>query len=144
MNGSSPGKPATTDTAPILGRGFRFPIQVDARGGISFSEGPDRVRDAIWIILRTGFGERVMRPTFGAGADEELFGPNNGTSRARLATKVRDALLKWEPRVDVDAVDVTPDPDEPGRANASVRYRIRDTNEVFNLVFPFYLEEGPN
>ena len=91
MNGSSSGTPVTADNAPILGRGFRFPIQADARGGISVSEGPDRIRDAIWIIIRTGFGERVMRPTFGAGADEDLFGPNNGTSRARLATKIRDA-----------------------------------------------------
>ncbi len=138
MNGGNDRAGMPPDARPILGRGFRFPIQVDAGGGLSLSEGPDRVRDAIWIVIRTGFGERLMRPTFGAGADEELFGPNDGTTRARLSAKVRDALLKWEPRVDVDAVDVRPDVDEPGRANASMRYRIRDTNEVYNLVFPFY------
>jgi phage baseplate assembly protein W len=126
----------------FIGRGWRFPIKVDARGAIGWSEGPDRIRDAIWLVLNTGLGERVMRPTFGAGVHDYVFQPNTPATRTALAEAIRQALVRWEPRIEVDAVRVDPVPGEPSQVLAAVEYRIRRTNELFNVVWPFYLQEG--
>ena len=126
----------------FIGRGWRFPVKVSGRGRLEFSEGPDRIRDAIWIVLDTAVGERVMRPTFGAGVTDFVFQPNTPVTRIALADAIKPALLKWEPRIELEAVRVDPVPGERSQVMASIEYRIRSTNELFNLVHPFYLEEG--
>jgi len=126
----------------FIGRGWRFPIKVNARGGLDWSDGPDRIRDAIWLVLKTSVGERVMRPTFGAGVEDFVFQSNSAAARAELAQAIRTALVRWEPRIEIVAVRVDMVPDEPSQVIASVEYRIRMTNELFNVVLPFYLSEG--
>jgi uncharacterized protein len=127
---------------PFIGRGWRFPIKVNARGGLDWSEGPDRVRDAIWLVLNTAQGERVMRPTFGAGVQDYVFQPNSPATRAALAAAIKQALARWEPRIELDAVRVEAVQGEPSQVIASVEYRLRATNELFNVVLPFWLAEG--
>ena len=68
----------------FVGKGFRFPIRVNARGGLSWSVGPDRVRDAIWIIMTTALGERTMLPTFGAGVANYVLQSNSAMIRTQL------------------------------------------------------------
>jgi uncharacterized protein len=126
----------------FIGKGLKFPIKVDARGRLAWSEGVERVEDAVWLIVRTSLNERVMRPTFGAGANDFVFQPNSPTVRTALATAVRSALLKWEPRIDLDALTVDPSADDPSRVLVTVSYTVRTTNELFNKVYPFYLQEG--
>jgi phage baseplate assembly protein W len=125
----------------IIGQGWKFPVKVDASGSLSYSSGPDRVRDAIWILLNTSPGERVMRPTFGAGVRDFVFAPNSAVMRARLAAAISGALIRWEPRIEIVKIDVNA-ADEPNLVNISIVYTIRTTNELFNLVFPLYLQEG--
>jgi hypothetical protein len=131
-----------SDVDRFIGNGWRFPIKVGASGSIETSNGPDRVRDAIWIIISTGIGERLMRPTFGAGVHDYVFQPNTPAIRTALADAIKQALVKWEPRIDLDAVRVDPVSGEPSQVIASIDYRLRTTNELFNVVYPFYLEEG--
>jgi phage baseplate assembly protein W len=137
----SPSK--TKTSAPdFIGRGWRFPIKPNARGAISWSEGPDRVSDAIWILIKTAFGERVMRPRFGAGVTDFVFQSNSTVVRTELVSAIKDALLKWESRIDLQDVQALPVDDEPSQVLVSVQYRLRANNQVFNVVYPFYLEEG--
>jgi phage baseplate assembly protein W len=126
----------------FIGKGWRFPIQVNSRGGIDWSEGPARVQDAIWIILKTSLGERLMRPTFGAGVNDYVFQPNSPATRQTLSAAIRRALVDWEPRIELETVRVEPVPGEESQVLVTVDYRLRATNELFNLVYPFYLEEG--
>lgn len=126
----------------FIGRGWRFPIKVNARGGLDWSEGPDRIRDAIWLVLKTSVGERVMRPGFGAGVEAFVFQSNSPATRAALTLSIRTALVRWEPRIELVAVRVDPVPGEASQVIAAVEYRIRATNEMFNIVLPFYLNEG--
>jgi phage baseplate assembly protein W len=126
----------------FIGRGWRFPINVNAKGGLDWSDGPQRVSDAIWLIVKTSLGERVMRPTFGAGVNDFVFQYNSSVIRTRLATAIKQALLKWEPRINLTQVSVDPVTNEPSRVLVSIGYTLRDTNEVFNVVYPFYLAEG--
>jgi Bacteriophage baseplate protein W len=126
----------------IIGRGWRFPIKVNAKGGLDWSEGPDRIRDAIWIVVSTSLGERLMRPEFGAGLKDYVFESNSATVRAELATAIRRALGRWEPRIDIVDLHVDASPDQESQVLIVLDYQIRDTNELFNMVFPFYLDEG--
>lgn len=125
----------------FLGRGWKFPIAVDAAGRIALSEYEDDVREAIRIILMTAKGERVMQPDFGAGLYDFVFASMSSTTLGRVQRAVEDALVKWEPRVEVTAVSVEPDEGEIGKLLINIDYRVRATNTRFNLVFPFYLKE---
>ena len=122
-----------------LGRGWSFPVQVDpAKRGLTYLDGPDKVREAIWIILETEPGERIMRPTFGCGLRRYLAEPNTVAVRALIRHDVERALAVWEPRVRVTAVDVTPG-DDPSLVEISISYVHVRTGRPDNLVYPFSL-----
>ena len=136
----------------LIGKGWRFPINVDARGRLQWSEGPDRIRAAIWTIVRTTAGERLMRPRFGASTDERVLRSNSAAVRAALQAEVKNALLQWEPRIELAGVRVDTATTDPRRSLrdtgldnqvlVTIDYTIRGTNELFNTVYPLYLEEG--
>jgi len=100
------------------------------------------VAQAIRIILSTDWGERVMRPDFGAGLHDFVFGPINRTTMQRIQTRVQQALIEWEPRIDVESVSVTSSRETPNLLLIQIVYRVRVTNTLQNLVYPFYLDEG--
>jgi phage baseplate assembly protein W len=131
----------TVSKKSFLGVGWNFPLAV-AGGQAEMAQFEEDVRQAILIILLTNNGERMMRPTFGAGLNNFLFEPINPTMMAALQTRVHDALIDWEPRIDVIAVSVAPSPKAPGTVLIDITYRVRATNSVGNLVYPFYLGEG--
>ncbi len=126
----------------FIGKGWAFPIRVNARGGLSWSAGPPRLQEAIWLILKTGLGERLMRPQFGAPVTDFMFAPNSAVERAELAAAIRQALARFEPRIDLENVAVDAVPGAPSQVLVQVEYKIRSTNELFNVVYPLYLEEG--
>jgi uncharacterized protein len=126
----------------FIGTGWRFPITVNAKGGINWSDGPQRISDAIWVIVKTSLGERVMLPTFGAGVNDYVFQSNSPIIRTQLVAAIKEALLKWEPRITLTQVSANPAPDEPSQVLVSIEYTINATNEASNVVYPFYLTEG--
>jgi phage baseplate assembly protein W len=83
-----------------------------------------------------------MRPQFGAGVGDFVFDTNTPVTRTRLADAIRQALVRWEPRIDLAGVRVDEVPDQRTQVMATIEYRLRDTNELFNLVYPLYLAEG--
>lgn len=124
----------------FLGVGWAFPPQLGPDGRIAEAAYEEDVREAITVVLGTNPGERVMRPDFGAGLSQFVFEPVNPTTLARVEARVSDSLIAWEPRIDIDQVQVTPD----GSALLiELSYRVRATNSTQNLVYPFYLQEGP-
>ncbi len=126
----------------FLGVGWAFPPGVEADGTIAEAAYEEDIRQAIRIIMFTNPGERVMRPDFGAGLKALVFEPVNTSTLAAARKRVEDALTLWEPRIDVLDVAVTTDPPERNLLRIEVSYRVRATNTVENLVYPFYLEEG--
>jgi phage baseplate assembly protein W len=126
----------------ILGRGWKFPVQVDARGRIAVSEADEDIREAIRIILGTVRGERVMRPEFGCGIYNYMYAQVNTGNLALIENAVREALETWEPRIDVLTVKADPSAAADGKLLVRIDYRVRSTNTQFNLVYPFYLKEG--
>ncbi len=126
----------------FLGVGWAFPPQVAADGKIAEAFYDEDIRQAIRIILGTNPGERVMRPDFGAGLSTFVFEPVNTTTIARIKTRVQEALVDWEPRIDVLEVKVTPKGAQANILLIELTYRVRATNTLQNLVYPFYLQEG--
>lgn len=125
----------------FLGKGLGFPAGVDSDGGkFRVSAGEDLIEESILMILGTAKGERVMRPDFGCGIRQLVFAPNNTATATLMDVYIKDALLKWEPRIEVTSIVVSPDRDEDNRLNIDIEYRIKTTNTKKNLVYPFYLE----
>lgn len=133
--------PANTAKA-FLGVGWAFPPCAAKDGSTALAAYELDVEEAIRIILGTNWGERVMRPDFGAGLNAFVFSPLNQTTMQRVQTRVNDSLVKWEPRIDVKQVKVTMDPTERNKMLVAITYRVRATNTLNNLVYPFYLQEG--
>lgn len=100
----------------------------------------ESVRQAIWIILSTARGERVMRPDFGCNLHEFAFAVNDRSTQAAAAFEVREALHAWEPRIDVLEVEAYAGGDRGEVLLIHIDYRVRSTDNRFNLVYPFYLD----
>jgi phage baseplate assembly protein W len=131
------------DPKAFLGRGWAYPVQANAaHSDVAMAVYEDDVRQAVRIILDTNRGERVMRPDFGAGLGDFLFEPINTTTLALIRHRVEEALITWEPRIRVDQIAVQPAASDRGRIDITVDYTVRATNTFYNLVYPFYLQEG--
>ncbi len=121
-----------------LGRGWAFPLQLNMQGGIQLSSEAQKVKESIWIILRTGLGERVYRPNFGSRLAELAFAPMNTETLIRIRLYVLEALEVWEPRIFIDEVRTDPDPVR-GRVDIIINYRLKDFPDIHSFVYPFYL-----
>lgn len=130
-----------TDDDKFLGSGWRFPVRPE-RGQLRLTTSDEAVRTAIYLILGTAPGERVMRPDFGCGIHDLVFQPNTAALRGAVAVRVRDALVRWEPRIDVIGVRAEPHPDAAHQLVIRIDYRERGNNTLFNMVYPFFLSEG--
>jgi len=129
-------------TKAFLGVGWGFPIEIDkSSGAVAIAQYEESVRQSIWIILGTSKGERVMRPDFGCGIYDLVFEVNSAATSGKVVQAVRDALLMQEPRIDVRDVHVEPQ-DSGETLLIHIEYEVRATNNVFNLVYPFYLERN--
>lgn len=126
----------------FIGRGWAFPLRSDATGGIALTSGPRKIEEAIRLILATSPGERPMRPQFGCRIHDHLFAPVSTATIGAIESDVRAALLRWEPRIDVDEVVVTLDARDAGLLYIDIRYRLKGANDRRNLVFPFYVIPG--
>ncbi|MFI8106602.1 GPW/gp25 family protein [Streptomyces sp. NPDC086023] len=122
----------------FIGAGWAFPLGVGATGGIALVRGDTELEQAMKMILSTYPGERPMRPGFGCRLRDYVFRDTGYQTMAMLSEEVRTSLIAWEPRVDVDGVRATSDPDDPSLVYIDIVYRIKATNDRRNLVFPFY------
>ena len=126
----------------FLGRGWAFPVVQDPSGHIPYVAGEDAIEEAIEIILGTSPGERVMRPEFGCGIWDLVMEANTAQLHGRVQVQVRDALVRWEPRIDVLDVRIDSPPEQKNLLLIRIDYRVRSNNAFFNLVYPFFLQEG--
>ena len=127
----------------FLGRGWKFPVKVDRNTGrILMSEHEEDIQEAVRIIILTRKGERAMQPDFGSDAYKLVFGSKEVTDHNILSADIRDALIQWEPRIKDVEVSIEDDPLNPEKLFINVNYVVRSTNNPFNMVYPFYINEG--
>ncbi len=128
----------------FLGQGLAFPLQFNPRGEIALASGEHDIAQSIKIILGTAPGERVMRPEFGCRVSSLIFAPRDAATEALLIDYVREALQRWEPRIEVDRIQVSDDAQRDGVWLVDISYTIKTTHDTRSIVYPFFLagEEG--
>jgi phage baseplate assembly protein W len=113
-----------------------WPLEgVDENGRFGYTQGDSSVREVIRNILLTRPGERRMRPEFGAGLLDYIHQPNNETTRNLMSNIIRKAVEQWEPRIQLEAVQVDPNPASLAAVHVTIRYHMRHsrTPEEFTL-----------
>lgn len=127
-----------------MGRGWAYPVRIDpATGLVATAAYEQDIRQSILIILGTSPGERVMRPDFGCGIHELVFGVVDVALLTRVEESVRQALMHYEARIEVNRVRAEPmHATTEGLLLIELEYRVRRTNQTGNLVYPFYFREG--
>jgi phage baseplate assembly protein W len=125
----------------FIGAGWAFPVRTDATGRIALASHERDIEESIELILSTAFGERPMRPEFGCAIHDYVFAGVDPEMVTRIAVAVRESLLRWESRIRVEEVFVSPagtEPGDQGLVYIDIRYSVGNTNSPRNLVFPFY------
>ncbi len=120
------------------GTGLALPLLPGGDAGLGWLGGLDLIRQSVTTILDTEPGERIMLPGFGCGLRRYLMAPNNVTTRTAMADDIRSALETWEPRIQLQGVEVTTD-DDPYLVWVDIAYVRRADQRPDNLVYPFYL-----
>jgi Bacteriophage baseplate protein W len=134
---------AAPDHRDFLGIGWRYPVATDPlTGDVALSRYDSDVKEAIRIILETRQGERAMRPRFGCGIHDLVFEKINATTMCAVEATVREALITYEPRIELLGVAVDPADALDGLLLVAIDYRLRRTNQEDNLVYPFFFTEG--
>ncbi|HWJ12149.1 MAG TPA: GPW/gp25 family protein [Gemmatimonadaceae bacterium] len=144
----------TSDRKEFLGCGWAMPVELDPLTGlVARVEHEEDIRQSIRIIVETQEGERVMRPRFGCGIHEMAFAAIDTTAIQRIKSTIEEALRRCEARIEVLDIIVQQAPLpvlrngqrevlQDGELLIELEYRVRKTNQVGNLVFPFYFAEG--
>lgn len=126
----------------FLGTGWSFPPEFSIRAGVRMVSAEEDIRQSLLIVLATAPGERVMRPAFGAGIKQHIYENINETTVTILKDAIRRAILFFEPRVEVEAINADTSMAMEGRLDFSIDYTIISTNTRHNIVYPFYCLEG--
>lgn len=127
----------------FLGKGWKFPVGVDpATGRVLSASSEEDIQEAVRMILLTGKGERMMRPEFGCNLRGFAFDHMDYTTQTQMEREAQEALIRWEPRITDVQVRMEQDPGEDGRLLIHVSYVVRATNNPYNLVYPYYINEG--
>lgn len=125
-----------------LGRGWGFPVKPGESGAVEYVSEEQKIQQSVLLILGTAKGERLMRPEFGSRLNELVFSQMDSSTKSLITHYINEALVEWEPRIDVLAVDIDEENTGTGTLLVSIEYKVRATNSIFNMVYPFYLAEG--
>lgn len=130
----------------FLGIGWQYPFDVGKKDEghyrLAKAAYEESVSQAIKIILGTAKGERVMRRDFGCDIHELIFAPNDAATRGLAASYVHEALLRWEPRIELIQVQVEASGEYQEALYITIEYSVRTTDNRFNIVYPFYLNRS--
>ncbi|MCH7399181.1 GPW/gp25 family protein [Belliella sp. DSM 107340] len=131
------------DNKPFLGRGWSFPPTFNNRSGsLKMLSGEEDIDSSLEILLSTKQGERIMHPNFGCNLEELLFNPLDRTLITYVSDLIKTAILYYEPRIEVQKIDIYEDDIINGKIIIDVEYLVRATNSRKNKVFPYYKDEG--
>lgn len=94
--------------------GFNPPWIGGLQNIMSRQEDDRLVKNDILQLLNTIPGERVMRPTFGVNLRNFVFEQLVSADLSLLESHIVEQLTVHEPRVDVQNIELIPDPDRNG------------------------------
>ena len=104
----------------FLGTGWHFPVKPDSNHRIAQSKNEEDIKQAIWIILSTSKGERRMLPDFGCGIYDYVFSSINSSTLRLIESAITEALIQWEPRIEVLNVETDTQKEHEGLLRISI------------------------
>ncbi len=129
----------------FMGKGWAFPVAFDDHtGAVCMLGGEEDIAASIDVLFRTKVGERVMRRDYGSDLHAFLFSPMNRSTITYLKAAISDAILFYEPRIVLEDLTIIPASNGDGVLTITLSYRISATNNRYNYVYPFYVQEGTN
>ena len=127
----------------FLGRGWGFhPEFSRTTKSVNMLEDEADIKSSLEILLSTRLGERVMLPDYGCNLDELLFKPLTLTLKTFVIDLIKTAILYYEPRIDLNKIDIDATDELEGVLLINLEYTVRATNSRKNMVYPFYKAEG--
>jgi len=115
---------------PSLPLGWPLLPLPDADGRLAWPTLEQSVAQQIRVILQTRPGEQLMRPQWGAGLENFLHEPNTLATHRSIRDRIVSTLGRWEQRILVDDVAVSPVAGDPTRVRVELAYRLRLTGAV--------------
>ena len=127
----------------FLGKGWSFPPEFFSNGaGVEMVSGEEDIRQSLNILLSTSLAERTMFSSYGCELSRHLFEEIDQGLVNGLKSTVGDAILNNEPRIETDSIEVTQSSENSGLLLIAIDYTIRTTNNRYNMVYPFYINEA--
>ncbi len=130
----------------FLGTGWAFPPAFDTVLNTVQTVSDDTdIEQSLNILLSTALGERVMQPRYGCDLQPYLFETLNAHLIGYLKDRVNNAIIFYEPRIDIISIDVTAVDSTDlleGRFRINVTYSVVQTNSRFNYVYDYYQNEA--
>jgi hypothetical protein len=136
----------------FIGTGWKFPIEFSLQttgqqavvGEVRMLTGEEDIKNSLDVLFATRVGERIMHASYGSALSNFLFVPINKSTLTYMQAVISDEILFNEPRITLQEVIIQPAPDENGRLDIHIYYRVSATNNRYNYVYPFYLDEATN
>lgn len=129
----------------FLGNGWSFPPEFHRHAQalrVNMVSADEDIRESLHILLSTRPGERVMQPGYGCGLQGRLFDNINESAVTQIKDLIERAVLFYEPRITLDAIDINTEDALDGVLKIQLQYTVRQTNSRSNVVYPFYYREG--
>ncbi len=129
----------------FLGKGWSFPPRFDKIGkGIEVVTEEKDIDESLNVLITTMPGERIMNPEYGCNLKQYVYEERNESLYTRIKETIRDAIIRYEARIDVQSIHLEDNNDPHGVLYITIDYTVRQTNSRHNKVFPYYLLEGNN
>jgi hypothetical protein len=136
---------ADTADGDFIGCGWSFPPSFDKHEkGVRLAEGLEEIEQSLLLLFGTIPGERPLHPRFGCDVRRFLFQAMDLTQASEFRDTVKTAILNWEPRIKVNALEIDARDCLEGQFRVLLDYTVIATNTRNNRVFPLYLDEGTN
>jgi hypothetical protein len=128
----------------FLGTGWAFPptFHDDKLTGVEMVKNEHDIKESLEILLNTNLGERIMLPDYGSELQKFLFEKISNSKTHFLKNIVRTAIIKYEPRITVNEINIIQKDYQDGIIRVVIKYTVKSNNTRFNLVFPYYKQEG--
>jgi len=139
---------STSSSKKFLGTGWKFPVEFKKNknnaGTVEILQGEEDIKNSLEVLFATRSGERIMHSSYGSALDSFLFMPINKSVITYIQAIISNEIIFNEPRIILNDVEVEESADEQGRLDISIVYTVNATNNRYNYVFPFYINEATN
>ena len=133
------------ESQDFLGTGWKFPIEFrKSLKTVVMLSGEEDIRNSLDVLFSTKVGERLMHTNYGTALETFLFMPMSKSTLTYMQAIISDEILFNEPRIVLNEIDISFSPEDPGVLLISVDYKVTATNNRYNYVYPFYINEATN